>query len=85
MPVRPIVVMFISFVAALYSVIHIFRLAVPSIQYVEGKLVSSMSEPMLILDPSFWFWTILSWLSAYFLIKNYIILQQRFVSKVLME
>lgn len=87
MPVRPILIILVSFVTAIYSVLHIFRLAVPSYQYVEGKLVSSMSESpsLIILDPAFWFWTIITWLSAYFLISNYIRLQQRFGRKPLAE
>lgn len=78
MPVRPIFIICLSFISAIYSVIHIYRLAVPSFRYTESLLANSISEtpPTLILDPVFWFWTILAWISAYFLIRNYLILRE---------
>jgi len=63
MPLRLVFMISISAISAIYSIIHIYRLAVPSFRYTEN---------LLILDPVFWCWTVVAWVSAYCLIKSYI-------------
>jgi len=77
MSVKPIFIIFFSLLTAIYSIIHIYQLAVPSSQYAEKIMMENAitdSTSLLIFNFSFWFWTILAWISAYLLIRSYLFL-----------
>lgn len=75
---RPILIIIVSLITAIYAVINIYRIAIYSIHHAESMLKHQIvdSTPFLILNPVFWFWTVLAWLSAYLLIKNYLVIHE---------
>lgn len=68
MPARSIFLFFISMLAACFAVYHIFAIAL--------RVTPSTGQGGLLLNASFWFWVLLAWVSAYLLIRNYIILSE---------
>lgn len=80
MPTWPLLICFSSIIAACVSIYHIFMLMIGSLKLPKDITHHTISEPslFLIFDYSFWFWTILAWLSTYLLIKNIIRLETYF-------
>jgi hypothetical protein len=78
MPVRPALLFVVSVLTACFSVYHIFALTLGFTQSAERVVngVISESSGVLLLNYTFWFWVFLVWVSAYLLIKNYIILSE---------
>jgi hypothetical protein len=83
MPVRQIFVIVCSLVTAIYSIIQIYKIALRSLSAMDELLASAVSESpsLLILDPIFWLWTIIAWISSFFLIRNYLILHDSYLSR----
>ena len=57
---KPAVMIVISVIIVCLSTYHIFMLAILE------------SSTFLLLDYYFWFWTMTSWISVYWMIKNYL-------------
>lgn len=78
MPVKSALVFIVSVLTACFSVYHIFAVSLGSARSSARFMNDAISESsgILLLDPMFWFWVVLAWVSAYLLIKNYIILSE---------
>jgi hypothetical protein len=65
-----------SIFSGCYSIYQIFLKVVQAAKPPED--ITSVTTSFLILDYSFWMWSVLAWVSAYLLIKNFIILREVF-------
>lgn len=76
MQAKPALIFIFSIITACLSIYRIFVKAIGSSKSADNLINNShlLSSQILLLDYSFWMWTILAWISVYLLIKNYLIL-----------
>lgn len=76
---KPKICIISSLCTAILAIYHIYKLAIESVwindQAIDDAAVHA--KPFFILDASFWFWTMIAWISAFVLIRSYISLSEK--------
>ena len=71
---KGIFIFIISFATACFALYHIYMYFILSLQAQETLSLAFLAvSSFLILNVKFWFWIILAWISAYILIKTYLV------------